>query len=445
MHGRTQLALGALLLASVSACGSDRIGPPGTGGSGGAGATAGSGGGDASVAGSGGGGSAGTGGAGGSGGSAGGGSGGSTMTPDAAPTAGSGGSGGAVTPVRCVEPASSAVAPAPQWVNATANLAGMASECNNLAQVAAQPCTKTVVAGIAQRGLWATDDNGKSWRALGTGAGSAAITNRTNSIIFDPAHPEVFWETGIFGSGGLYKTSDGGSTWKRLGTMTFTQLVAVDFADPERKTLLTGTHGMKQQVFRSTDGGQSWTNVGMNLPAGTHNSEYPIVLDARTFLLGACGSGMGTCGIFRSTDAGGSWTRTGDANVSHFGQPLWASDGAIYWPLQGDGGLVKSTDGGVTWTRIVMGGKLVGVTPLELPDKTLVAVGFDQLQRSSDGGITWSPIGEPLPHKLQANNQGGVTYSAQNKTFFLWKWDCGNGAVPVAANAIVSAGFDYTK
>lgn len=441
MDRSRQLALAALL-AVASGCGSAQIGPQG--GSGGSAGTGGAG--PVGTGGNGGNGGPSSGGSGGSTGGGTGGSGGSTTPPDAAPTTGGGGMGGTPTPVRCVEPASSTVAPGPAWVNATGNLAGMASDCGTVGEVGAQPCTKLVVAGVAQKGMWATDDAGKSWRALGTGAGSAAITNRTKGIVFDPGQPQVFWQTGIFGSGGtLYKTSNGGSTFSQLGMMAFTQLVSVDFTDPERKTLLTGTHGMKQKVFRSTDGGASWTNVGMNLPADAHNAEFPLVLDARTFLVGACGFGTGACGIYRSTDAGGTWTRASDAMVSHFGGPLWASNGDIYWPMLGDAGLVKSTDGGVTWTRIVMGGKLAGVTPIELPDRSVVAVGFDRLQRSTDGGTNWVPIGEPLPHKLQANNQGGVTYSAQNKAFFFWKWECGSGPMPVAANAIVTAGFDYTK
>ena len=49
-----------------------------------------------------------------------------------------------------------------------------------------------------------------------------------------------------------------------------------------------------------------------------------------------------------------------DVQVSHFGAPLWASDGAIYWPLVSDTGMTKSTDLGKTWTKIVGSGAIVG-------------------------------------------------------------------------------------
>jgi photosystem II stability/assembly factor-like uncharacterized protein len=331
-------------------------------------------------------------------------------------------------------------APAAHWVNATGNLAGTPSGCEGIGKIAAQPCSSRVIAGLEGHGLWATDDSGKSWRALGVGAGSASITNTAHGLVFDPTHPDVFWETGIRGTSGLYKTTDGGSTFKQLGALSFTQLVSVDFSDPDRKILVTGTHGMKQQAFRSTDGGGTWTNVGLNLPASANNSESPLVIDSKTFLLGACDQSANGCGIHRTADGGATWSLTNDVPVSHFGAPLWASDGSIYWPLVNDGGMSKSTDLGLTWTQIASSGTMFSVTPLELPDGSIVEVGVDYLLRSTDHGKTWLPILDPLPFKLVGDG-GSLTYSTGTKTFFLAHFDC--GASQVLPDGIMSAGFEY--
>jgi photosystem II stability/assembly factor-like uncharacterized protein len=337
-----------------------------------------------------------------------------------------------------MNPLPSATAPAAHWINATGNLAGMAAGCEEVGRVAAQPCSSHVVAGIEGHGVWATDDSGKSWRALGTGAGSASVTNSGHGIVFDPAHPDVFWETGIRGTSGLYKTSDGGNTFKQLGMLTMTQLVSVDFSDPDRKTLLTGTHGMKQQIFRSTDGGATFTNIGSNFPATAHNAETPLLIDSKTFLLGACGLGDGVCGVYRSTDAGATWSLGNDVQVSHMGAPLWASDGSIYWPLLG-GGMSKSTDLGKTFTKIAPSSTMLGMTPVELPDASIVEVATDHLVRSVDGGKTWTPILDAFPFKL-ASDSGSLTYSVGTKTFFLSHFTCSNKVLP---DSIISAGYDY--
>jgi photosystem II stability/assembly factor-like uncharacterized protein len=337
-------------------------------------------------------------------------------------------SGGPVS-VACDDRPPVADAPAPQWINATGTLAGMPSECGNLTLVSAKPCSTSVIAGVAHGGLHATDDGGQSWAPLGTGAGSAVITNRPAAIVYDPEHPEVFWEAGIYNDGGVYRTDDGGLTFTQLGTFGHNDLVSVGFADPERKTLLAGGHEQKQRLMLSTDGGVEWTDVGPNLPADSHFSSAPLVVDASTFLLGACGWGDGTCGIFRSTDTGASWAMVSD--LPAYGEPRWASDGSIYWSLVYNGGVARSVDQGVTWTKPAEG---LGGTPVELPDGRILMLGGDHVVVSADGGGSWTPIGDPLPFAAV-----GLAFSAQSKTLYVWHNDCGEVVLP---DAIMSAGFD---
>lgn len=336
---------------------------------------------------------------------------------------GTGGNGGAVT------------APPSSWVNATGNLAGMTSECGNLTLVSAKPGSTLVIAGVAHVGLYGTTDSGKSWQKLGAGAGSDSIINRPSSIVYDPDHPDVFWESGIYNSGGVYKTTDGGQTFKQLGNITHNDVVSVDFTDPARQTLLAGGHEQKQTLYLSTDGGQNWSNIGKNLPADSHFSSFPLLIDAKTQLLGACGYGSGACGVYRSTDGGQGWSKATDLSAA--ARPLWAADGSIYWPLIYDSGLAKSVDQGQSFSQIIQYGPLTTATPVELPDSRIVAPGPDHLQISADGGKTFTPILDPLPFKTS-----GVAYSVETKTFFIWHWDC-NGVV--LSDAIASAGFDYTK
>jgi hypothetical protein len=324
-------------------------------------------------------------------------------------------------------------APDSSWVNATGNLANMPSECGNLTLVSAVPGAATVIAGVAQAGLWATNDGGAHWNALGTGAGSAVITNRPSSIVYDPDHANTFWESGIYNGGGVYKTTDGGQTFEQLGNVSHNDLVSVDFTDPERKTLLVGGHEQKQTLYLSTDGGQNFDAIGMNLPADSHFSSAPLVLDAQTFLLGACGYGDGTCGVFRSTDGGTHWDLASDQPA--VARPLPASDGNIYWPLIYNGGLARGTSDGTSWVKAI--DNVVSWYPVELPDGRILSIRGDHVAVSADHGASFTPIGETLPFSAT-----GVTYSVATKTLFVWHWDCGSVVLP---DAIASAGFDYTQ
>src|SRR5205823_1076331 len=119
---------------------------------------------------------------------------------------------------------------------------------------------------VALHGLWASEDGANSWTALGSDPGSAAITNRGSGIVFDPEHPDTFWESGIYNGNGVYRTDDNGRTFKALGEVPSSDAVSVDLSDPARRTLLSGTHE-RTMAYRSVDGGATWTDVANSLPA----------------------------------------------------------------------------------------------------------------------------------------------------------------------------------
>jgi photosystem II stability/assembly factor-like uncharacterized protein len=320
------------------------------------------------------------------------------------------------------------------WANATGNLADMPSECGNTPLVSTQPDEDMVIAGVALHGLWASDNGGESWSALGGGAGSDTITNRPSSIVYDPSDPDVFWESGIYNGGGVYRTDDNGQTFVRLGDIGHNDLVAIDLGDASRRTLLAGGHEQSQTLYRSTDGGETWTNVGMRLPSGTAFSSYPLVLDARTFLVGCSGWGDGMSGIFRSEDGGDTWSRVSEEPANN--APLLASDGSIYWPKVWGGGMLRSTDRGATWEEVTGGGTITSVAPIELPDGRIATLSGSAVVLSSDGGRSWTEVTSMLPY----GDSVGVVYSRQRRAFFIWHFSCGDRVLP---DAIMRHDFDW--
>jgi len=332
---------------------------------------------------------------------------------------------GGVVPVGTTPPAA--------WTNVTANLAGMASECGNTQYLTAHPAYDMLITVVAQQGLWSSTDGGGSWQQLWPTAGMQQITNRGSSVVFDPAHPDTFWESGIYNGPGVYRTDDNGATFTALGDAHHIDSVSVDLGDPQRQTLLAGGHEQTQTLYRSADGGATWTNVGKNLPAGTNFCTNALVIDHDVHLVGCSGYAGGTDGVFRTTDGGQTWMPTTTASAAAL--PLWASDGTIYWSLIYDGGLIKSSDQGRTWTQTIKGNTLKTGHPIELPDGRIVAPGPSTLMISADHGVSFQPLGEPMPF-----NPNSITYSPFRNAFFIEQFDCG---MAVVANAISRAGFDY--
>jgi photosystem II stability/assembly factor-like uncharacterized protein len=309
------------------------------------------------------------------------------------------------------------------WVNVTGNLANMASECGNLTMLSPVPGSPTIIAGVALDGLWA-NNTGSAWSQLGAGAGSATITNRPTWIAYDPVNPGVFWESGIYNGGGVYKTTDNGNTFQQLGLMShYIDYVSVDFSDPDRQTLLAGGHEQPQTVWRSTNGGVDWANIGSILPDVTGFSSDPLIIDSQTYLVDGSA-------IYRTHDGGTSWQQVSALGASQ--PPLVASNGNIYW--SSGYSLLRSTDSGVTWAQ-VGNGSIEAVRPIELPDGRLVSVGASTLVISADSGSTWSPIGATLPYAPV-----GLIYSVAQNAFFIWTADCGNVVLP---NAVMSLDYDF--
>jgi hypothetical protein len=347
--------------------------------------------------------------------------GGGTVSDAMPPRTGDGG----VQPVAATPPA--------MWVNVTANLAGMASECGNTPYLASHPGYDMVITSVAKQGLWSSIDGGASWKQLWPAAGTQQITNRGSSIVFDPAHADTFWESGIYNGPGVYRTSDNGVTFVALGDVRHIDSVSIDLSDPQRQTLLAGGHEQKNTLYRSADGGATWTNVGMNLPAGTNFCTNALVIDKNIHLVGCSGYAGGTDGVFRTTDGGKTWTSTTTASAAT--PPLWASDGTIYWSLIYDRGLIKSTDQGRTWTQTIQSGTLKTGHPIELPDGRIVAAGGKTLMISTDQGVSFKPVGDMMPFVPNT-----IAYSPYRNAFFIEQFDCGNAVV---AHAISRFGFDY--
>jgi photosystem II stability/assembly factor-like uncharacterized protein len=70
------------------------------------------------------------------------------------------------------------------WVQATGNLANLASECANLCGIFPVPNSDKVIAGVAGARLWVTTNGGAMWTKMGGLA--AHIRNRPQQILFDP-------------------------------------------------------------------------------------------------------------------------------------------------------------------------------------------------------------------------------------------------------------------
>ncbi|MCC7303121.1 MAG: PKD domain-containing protein [Bacteroidia bacterium] len=117
----------------------------------------------------------------------------------------------------------------------------------------------TIYAGL--NNVWKSTDQGASWNAI-SNFGPLGIT----VLKLAPSNNQIIWA----GSQNvLYKTTNGGFTWSvvNLPFMAFLNSVAIDAGNPNNVWVCFGGYFGGQKVYKSADGGTTWTNItGTGLP-----------------------------------------------------------------------------------------------------------------------------------------------------------------------------------
>jgi photosystem II stability/assembly factor-like uncharacterized protein len=264
-----------------------------------------------------------------------------------------------------------------------------------------------------------------AWRCIGPHRGGRVV-----AVAGHPTERGTFY----FGAcaGGVWKTTDGGAHWVNVsdgyfGTAAIGAL-AVSEADPNviyagtGEACIRGNVSYGDGVYRSTDGGRSWRNVGL------HDTRHigDVVVHPRdpdTVYVAALGHAFGPNeerGVFRSRDGGASWEKVlyKSANAGSTDIALdpnnprivfaniWEARRQPYRLDSGgvDSGLWRSFDGGDSWEEItrrrglpegVLGKIGVAVSPARTGRVwALVEAEDGALFRSDDYGDTWERISE---------------------------------------------------
>lgn len=173
-------------------------------------------------------------------------------------------------------------------------------------------------------GVYRSDDGGKSWKNVGLKTsehiGKIVIDPRDSNVVFVAAQGPL-WSAG--GERGLYKTIDGGKTWKaviNISENTGVTDVVFDPSNPDimyaaswqrRRhfyTLVNG--GPESAIYKSVDGGNTWTKLRSGLPPGDLGRIGLAVSPVDQNVVYATVEASGNLsGIFRSNDKGATWER----------------------------------------------------------------------------------------------------------------------------------------
>ena len=264
--------------------------------------------------------------------------------------------------------------------------------------------------------------------------GPAVTGGRIHDVEARPGNPSTIYAATA--SGGLWKTTNKGTTWQPLfDDQPVSTFGDVALAPSNRRVVWAGTGEQNNRqstawgngVYRSTDGGQSWTHLGLENTRHIGRIQvHPKDSDvAYVAALGNLWAPSEARGVYKTTDGGQTWTnvlfvdeRTGVVDLAmHPDDPdvLYA---AAYqrlrrtWGFNGGGpgsGIYKTTDGGSSWSEMTDGipagdkGRIgLATTPAD-PDRVYALVQHAEeggTYRSDDAGASWSKVNALNPRPM---------------------------------------------
>ncbi|MGH2558138.1 MAG: WD40/YVTN/BNR-like repeat-containing protein, partial [Thermomicrobiales bacterium] len=259
------------------------------------------------------------------------------------------------------------------------------------------------------------------WRCIGPFRGGRVV-----AVCGSYHEPNTFYFGAV--AGGVWKTTDAGMYWRPIsdGFFTTSSVGALAVAPSDSNVIYAGTgettiridvsHG--DGVYKSTDAGRTWTNVGLkdtrHIGKIRVHPENPDIV-----WVAALGHAFGPNeerGVFKSEDGGTTWhnvlyvsDKAGAVDLTHDANPrilnasIWEASRS-FWMLSSGGpesGIRRSTDGGETWEDISRNrglpkgtlGKIgVAASPAK-PGRVWAIVEHTKeggLYRSDDYGDTWT-------------------------------------------------------
>ena len=245
----------------------------------------------------------------------------------------------------------------------------------------------TIYVGSASGGVWKSSNGGTTFKPVFDEESAQSI----GAVTIDPKDPKVIWvgtgeswtRNSVSIGDGIYKSTDGGETWTNMGLRDSERIVKilVDPTDSNRVyACVPGklwSDSSERGVYRTNDGGKTWTKVlaGPNASTGcsmlSMDPKNPKVLFAGlwdfrrkgwTFRSGGeTPESPSASGLFRSTDGGGTWSELTAENAKGLPPKPWGRVAVTIAPSNADvvyafveavpphNALYRSADGGRTW------------------------------------------------------------------------------------------------
>ncbi|HJW99703.1 MAG TPA: hypothetical protein VJ453_06065 [Terriglobales bacterium] len=232
--------------------------------------------------------------------------------------------------------------------------------------------------GVASGGVWKTDNDGHTWNPVFQNEGSFSI----GDVKLDRHDPAVVWvgtgennsQRSVSYGDGVYKSEDGGKSWTNVGLKHSEHIGRIAIHPKDSNTVFVAAEGPlwspggDRGLYKTTDGGKSWKKV-LNVSENTGFADVVIDSDDPNTIYAAAYQrrrhvwtlidGGPESAMYRSVDGGSSWTKLKSGlptvDLGRIGVAISPADHNVVYATveaaEGKGGIFRSTDRGATWER----------------------------------------------------------------------------------------------
>ena len=237
--------------------------------------------------------------------------------------------------------------------------------------------TGVILVGSDLSGAYRSADSGRSWQPIG--AANGLTETHISAVSFHSSHAGIAF---LGTEWGIFRSTDTGKTFMQVLDSGYITSIRMSPSDPKMgyAAFHPDYDATAGRIYRTTDTGQSWHPVSINLPAYVRIRKVVVDPDRPHWVYVLTGEDRFACSparLFKSTDSGRTWAPIFDTTrqVLDFaiapGRPdtlylttMHADCNAPYYWTNLDGALYRSRNGGISWDS------LSDYTGVILPDPT---------------------------------------------------------------------------